>query len=322
MGVIRGYIKTNFLLILLLVPLQGLTSEKIHLLIPGGAGGGWDATARGAGDALLRSGLAESVSYENISGGGGTKAIAYLIETANRQQNTLLISSTPIILQALKGIFPQTYKDLVPVATVVADYGAFVVKMDSKYQSWAEMIADYKKDARNVKVAGGSVRGSMDHLVAALAFKQSGADPQQLRYIPYNAGAKAMVGLLSGETQLLSTGLSEAIALMAQSEVRILATTAPQRVAYAPEVPTLHEVGVNAEFTNWRGFFAAPGTSPTQQAHYHQLLNNLYKSKEWEEIRARRGWTHLNVVGEAFSEFLAKQEQELDQIMVELGMKK
>ena len=302
--------------------LNAAASERIHLLIPGGAGGGWDTTARGVGDALSRSGLVESASFENISGGGGNKAIAYLIETADRQRNTLLISSTPIILQSLKGIFPQTYKDLVPVAAVVADYGAFVVKTDSKYQHWGGMVADYQRDARNVKVAGGSVRGSMDHLVAALAFKKSGVDARQLRYIPYNAGAKAMVGLLSGETQLLSTGLSEAIALAEQGEVRILAMTATERVEYAQDIPTLREQGVDVEFTNWRGFFAAPGTSEKRQLDHQSMLESMYQTEEWEEIRLNRGWTNLSISGDAFREFLAEQERELGQVMIELGMKK
>ena len=52
--------------------------EKIHFLIPGGAGGGWDGTARGTGEALTKAGLVGSASYENMSGGGGGKAIADL----------------------------------------------------------------------------------------------------------------------------------------------------------------------------------------------------------------------------------------------------
>lgn len=318
-----SYGKCLLLSLVCLVSFQSaLGEERIHIIIPGGAGGGWDTTARGVGDALARSGIVERSSYENISGGGGNKAISYLIETADRQQSTLLLHSTPVVLQALKEIFPQTYRDLVPIATVVADYGAFVVTADSKYQKWHEVIADYSLDARNVKVAGGSVRGSMDHLVAALAFKKSGVDARQLRYIPYNAGAKAMVGLLSGETQLLSTGLSEAIALSAQGEVRILAITARDRVNYAADVPTLREEGIDVEFTNWRGFFAAPGTPADRQEEFRQLLNAMYETNEWEEIRVSRGWSNLRFSGKDFEEFLARQEQVLGELMIELGMKK
>ncbi len=50
--------------------------ESIHFLVPGGAGGGWDSTARGTGEALAKSELVDKISYENMSGGGGGKAIA------------------------------------------------------------------------------------------------------------------------------------------------------------------------------------------------------------------------------------------------------
>ena len=58
--------------------------DSIHFLIPGGAGGGWDGTARGTGEALTNAGLVGTASYENMSGGGGGKAIGYLIENAER----------------------------------------------------------------------------------------------------------------------------------------------------------------------------------------------------------------------------------------------
>ena len=76
--------------------------EKIHFLIPGGAGGGWDGTARGTGEALTKAGLVGQASYENMSGGGGGKAIAHIIETASRQSGTLMVNSTPIVLRSLR----------------------------------------------------------------------------------------------------------------------------------------------------------------------------------------------------------------------------
>ncbi|HAS63947.1 MAG TPA: tripartite tricarboxylate transporter substrate-binding protein, partial [Vibrio sp.] len=85
--------------------------EKIHFLIPGGAGGGWDMTARGTGDVLMKEELVENVSFQNLSGGGGGKAIAHLIETAERQEDTLMVNSTPIVVRSLTGVFPQSFRD-------------------------------------------------------------------------------------------------------------------------------------------------------------------------------------------------------------------
>jgi len=294
--------------------------DRLHILIPGGAGGGWDSTARGVGEALTRSGIVPRTSYENMSGGDGSKAVAYLIETAERQSGTLMISSTPIVLKSLKDIFPQSYKDLTPVAAVIADYGAFVVKTDSKYSNWGQVIADFKINPRNVLVAGGSVIGGMDHVIVAMAFKKSGVDAKTVRYIPYNAGAKAMVGLLSGETQLLSTGLSEALALAEQGEVRILAMTAATRLDHAPDVPTISEQGVDLVFTNWRGFFGVPGLSDDKLREFQGLLEQMYDTQEWENIRLKRGWSNLYISGDNFEEFLRDQEKEMASLLAELGI--
>lgn len=80
-----------------------------------------------------------------------------------------------------------------------------------------------------VEVAGGSVRGSTDHLVVARAMKLAGGDPRRVIYVAYDGGGKAMVGLLSGETQLLSTGFSEAIEMARSGVVRVLGVTSNQR---------------------------------------------------------------------------------------------
>ena len=307
--------------IIALSPLCDLhAAERIHLLIPGGAGGGWDTTARGVGESLAKSGLVNVASYQNLSGGGGSKAMAHLIETADRQTDTLMISSTPIILRSLQGIFPQSWKDLTPVASVIVDYGALVVRTDSSYQVWSDVLDKFRKDSKSISVAGGSAIGSMDHLVAALAFKESGVNPQEMKYIPYNAGARAMVGLLSGECQLLSTGLSEAIALAEQGEVRILAMTAPERLSSTPNIPTLVEQGSNAIFLNWRGFFGPPGLSDEKKWEYKQLFLEMYKTEQWQIVRNSRGWSDFYTGNNKFVEFLEEQEKQLSALMKDLEL--
>ena len=296
-----------------------LTPEEIHFLIPGGAGGGWDGTARGVGKALTDSGIIKSASYENMSGGGGGKALNYLISTAKRQQGTMMVNSTPIIIRSLTGVFPQSFRDLTPIASVIADYAAFVVPNDSKFKTWKEAVTSFKKDPRSVKVAGGSVKGGMDHLVAALAFEAAGGNPLDVVYVPYDAGGKAMAGLLSGDTQILSTGYSEAVGLTKQGEIRILAITSDKRLGPTPDVPTLKELGYNATFANWRGFFGAPGLPSDKADGFRMMLKKMYDTKEWEEIRSRRGWQNLYQPGQEFYDFLENQEKVIGKLMRTLG---
>ena len=101
--------------------------DKIHFVIGGGAGGGWDGTARGTGEALTKAGMLKSASFENMSGGGGGKALAFMINT--KPSNTILVQSTPLVLRSItrhkgyvKGDGVLSYKDVVPIAGVIGDY--------------------------------------------------------------------------------------------------------------------------------------------------------------------------------------------------------
>ncbi|WP_432453751.1 tripartite tricarboxylate transporter substrate binding protein [Agarivorans sp. QJM3NY_29] len=297
-------------------------AEEIHFLIPGGAGGGWDGTARGTGEALMKSGIIDKVSFQNMSGGGGGKAIAHLIETAKTQDHTLMVNSTPIVVRSLTGVFPQSFRDLTPIAATIADYGALIVRADSKYTHWDQVVSDFKDNPNKVKVAGGSARGSLDHLIAAAAIKNEGLNPMKLRYVAYDAGGKAMAGLLSGETALLSTGLGEALEMAKNEQIRILAITAEQRVKDAPNVPTLKEMGNNTVFANWRGFFAAPGISQAQAEKFSNELKAMYDTPEWETVRSRNGWVNNFVPYSQFYGFLEQQEKIVGSLMKELGFLK
>ena len=296
-------------------------SLEIHFLVPGGAGGGWDTTARGVGQVLVDTGLIDNASYENMSGGGGGVAIAHLIKTADSKlaDRTLMVNSTPIITRSLSKVFPQSFRDLVPVAGVIADYQGIVVRGDSPYNTWQEVVDDFLADSSAVKVAGGSAVGSLDHISAALAFKAAGGDPTAVEYVAYDAGGDAMTALLSGEADLLSTGAGEALQLAAAEQVRILIVTAPERLSSAPEVPTFAEQGFDVVFANWRGFFAAPGTAAETVAAYNRVLAAMYATPEWETTRGRNGWVDLYTPHEEFITFLEEQEVAIGALMAELG---
>jgi putative tricarboxylic transport membrane protein len=292
---------------------------ETHFIVPGGAGGGWDGTARGTGEALTNAGLLGNATYENMSGGGGGVAIAYMIENAESLENTLMVNSTPIVIRSLTGVFPQSFRDLTLVAGTIGDYAALVVPADSDIESMDELLAAYAEQGTDFAIGGGSVPGGMDHLVAAMVMQAAGEDPTAVNYIPYDAGGEAMAGLLSGEIDALSTGFSEAIALADQGEVRILGVTAPERVPAYDTAPTFAEQGIDTTFINWRGFFGPPGMSEEDRQSYIDMFEAMYETEAWEEVRARNGWVNIWNPGEDFRAFLEQQEQEIGDLMRTLG---
>lgn len=293
--------------------------DSIHFLIPGGAGGGWDGTARGTGEALTGAGLVGKASYENMSGGGGGKAIGYLIENANSNHGTLMVNSTPIVIRSLTGVFPQSFRDLTLVAGTIGDYAALVVDANGPIQDLAGLIDAFNADSAGTAIGGGSVPGGMDHLVAAMVFQAAGADPVEMKYIPYDGGGATMAGLLSGEVQAVSTGFSEAVELAKAGEVRIIGVTADERVAAFADAPTMVEQGNDTTFVNWRGFFAAPGLPDDKLAMYQDAIAKMYDTDEWAAVRDRNGWVDIHNPGDDFRTFLEDQEQVIGDLMRKLG---
>ena len=302
---------------------NSIAMEKIHFVIGGGAGGGWDGTARGTGEALTKSGMLKSASFENMSGGGGGKALAFMINT--QPKNTILVQSTPLVLRSITrhegyvtGSGVLSYKDVTPIAGVIGDYGAIAVAKNSPYKNFKDVVDAYKKNPSSIKMAGGSVRGSMDHLIGALAFQAAGANPNDVAYIPYDAGGKALAGLLSGETQIISTGLGELMG--ARDQVRIIGITAPSRVADAPDAPTLKEQGYDVQFVNWRGFFGPPNMSNKDKKALSAMLGKVMKTPEWEAVRKRNAWVNIYNSDKDFVKFLDAQTVEMTALMKKLGV--
>ena len=293
--------------------------DSIHFLIPGGAGGGWDGTARGTGEALTNAGLVGSASFENMSGGGGGKAIGYLIENAESNHGTLMVNSTPIVIRSLTGVFPHNFRDLTLVAGTIGDYAALVVGKDSSLNSMDDLMDAYRANPSGTAIGGGSVPGGMDHLVAAMVMQAAGEDPTAVKYIPYDAGGDAMAALLSGEINALSTGFSEAVALAQAGEVKILGVTSNARVPAYDGAPTMKEQGIDTSFVNWRGFFAAPGLPSDTLAAYQDALTKMYDTPEWEAVRARNGWVNIHNNGDDFKVFLENQEKVIGDLMRQLG---
>ena len=293
--------------------------DSIHFLIPGGAGGGWDGTARGTGEALTGAGLVGTASYENMSGGGGGKAIGYLIENADSNHGTLMVNSTPIVIRSLTGVFPHNFRDLTLVSGTIGDYAALVVSKDSPINSMGDLVAAYDADPGATAIGGGSVPGGMDHLVAAMVMEAAGKDALGVKYVPYDAGGKAMAALLSGEIAALSTGFSEAVDLANAGEVKIIGVTSDERVDAAPDAMTMKEQGIDTSFVNWRGFFAAPGLPDDKLAMYQDAIDKMYETEEWEAVRARNGWVNIHNSGDDFLTFLEAQEKVIGDLMKKLG---
>lgn len=301
-------------------------NKPITIVAPSGAGGGWDKTARSvakiASEAKL---VSQNITVENKPGGGGAVYLAEYATKEAKNNNILIVSSPPILINNLKaeGNSEFGYKDTTPLAQLTKDFGAYVVAADSKYQSLDDVIADLKKDPTSVTFAGGSAPGSMDHLVAVLPAFKSGVDPKAVKYVSYDGGGEAIAALLGGNADIIATDASGTPEYLKAGKVRVLAVSSTERLGgELAGVPTLKELGIDADFTIWRGIFGPKEMSKEAKEYWEKTLKALNASEAWDKELAANGWEKEFKLTGDFEKFLADQEALIKDMLTSLGMAK
>lgn len=297
---------------------------NMEFIAPSGAGGGWDLTIRTVAKILADTRLVSvPTPVTNKPGGGGAVNLAYM-QTKKGDDSLIAVYSPPILLINLNGSTPLSYKDTTPLARLITDYGAFVVRKDSPYKSIADVMAALKKDPNSVTIGGNSAAGSMDHVQFLIIARAAGVkDLKAVKYISFqdNAGAAQLMG---GHIDLLTTGLGDVRGLVESGEIRGLASTAHERpkTGIGKDIPTCRESGIEAEFTNWRGLFGAPGMPDYAVKFWRETLGKMAKTPEWAAVCEQNGWAQNYADAPEFTAFLEKTNLEYRTILTEIGIAK
>ncbi|GIP40227.1 tricarboxylic transport TctC [Paenibacillus sp. J31TS4] len=300
--------------------------KPITVVAPSGAGGGWDKTARSLTKVLAETKLVNStMTVENKPGGGGTVYMAEFATKEKKNPYTLMVSSPPILINNLKkeGSSPYGYKDTTPLAQLTKDYGAIAVKADSKYSDLKTLLADLKADPSKITMAGGSAPGSMDHLVAILPAFKAGIDPKKVKYVSYDGGGEAVAALLGNNATAIGTDASSLESYLKSGKVKVLAVTSSERLKGTfKDVPTLKELGLDAEFNIWRGVFGPKEMSKDELAYWEKTLKALTEKEEWKKELAANTWESDYKNSADFTKFLGEQEKLVKDLLTALNMAK
>ncbi|MCM3600041.1 tripartite tricarboxylate transporter substrate binding protein [Robertmurraya korlensis] len=304
----------------------GYPTKAISVVAPSGAGGGWDLTARSLTKVLAETKIVEQpLTVENKPGGGGAVFMAEYATQQVENNDMLFVNSPPIIINNLKkeGNSPFGYKNTTPLAQLTKDYGAIVVKADSKFTDLKSVLEEVKKDPSKLTFAGGSAPGSMDHLISILPAYKYGVDPTKVKYVSYDGGGEAITALLGGNADVIGTDASSVKEFIKSGDVRVLAVTSTERIGGDfKDVPTAIEQGVEAEFTIWRGVFGPEKMSEEAKKYWESSLEKLVNSPEWKKEVETQGWEMEYKNSSDFTKFLEEQETQVQQLLTALGMEK
>src|SRR5215468_6297836 len=238
---------------------EAFPAKPISLVVPFPPGGVADIVARPAADAMSRY-LKQPVVIENKAGAGGGIGMGYVAKARPDGYTLLLaLSSISIIPEADKvtGRTPLYSLDqFVPIARFTADPTVLAVRAESPWKTLQDFIADAKRRPGAITYGSSGNYGTM-HMPMEMLANSAGI---KLLHVPYTGGGPAVVALLGGNVDALSTGPSTVIQHVKAGKVRVLASWGDKRLAALPDIPTLTESGVDAVFFQWSALFAPAGT--------------------------------------------------------------
>src|ERR687892_776828 len=194
--------------------------RPVQLIVPWGAGGGTDATARIIAT-LLEKELKQPFNVVNRTGGSGVVGHD-AIAKATPDGYTIGMITVEITMMHHIGLTVLKHTDYTPIGLVNADPAGVNVRIDSPYKSVKELLAAIKASPGKLK-ASGTGQGGIWHLAIAGLLKDQGIDPATVPWVPSNGAAPGLQDLVAGGVDIVPCSIPEARSLIDAGKVKSLA---------------------------------------------------------------------------------------------------
>jgi putative tricarboxylic transport membrane protein len=295
-------------------------SGAVKFMVPSGAGGGWDTTARTMAEVIEGESLTkESIQVSNVEGGGGATGLAQL-QGSKGDPNAWMMTGLVMFGALQQADSEVTLEDTTPIATLTSEAEAFVVPADSEFESIEDVVKAFAADPTSVTFGGGSAGGS-DQMVVGELMSTAGEDAAAIKYVPYDGGGEAIAGLLNGDVEVGVSGVSEFEAQIASGDLRLLAISTADTMEVAGEdAPTLQDAGYDIDFSNWRGVVAAPGLSADDEEAVSDFIDELHGTQAWKDALEENGWSDFYKTGDEADAFFSDESERVADLYDELGL--
>ena len=289
------------------VQTQPWPTRPIKLVVTFPPGGSSDIVARVLAP-LLSEKLGQSIVIENKPGAGSSIGAQIVAHSAN-DGYTLLVSNSaamsiaPSLLQS-PGYDPvRSFEHLAYIGAVPT---VFAVHPSVPANTLSELVSWIKEQPAPVAFGSGGA-ASVGHLVGE-QFAQTLKLP--LEHVPYRGAGPMRADLLSGHIKLAIDALPQNITLQKQGRVKLLALTSPRRVAQAPAVPSVAELGLAQLVSeNFVGISAPAGLPRELGEKIATAVRQISARADFAQSLETQGFVMRDMEASAFSKLITEQHQ-------------
>ena len=280
---------------------QDCPTRPIKIIVPFGAGGPADVTARLIGN-VLQENFGQPFVVENRTGAGGVIGTLEAAKSPPDGYTLLMMSNTQT---ANESLVPQRkyelMRDLAPIAPVNYSDLVIVVHPQVPAKTLQEFVALAKSQPGKLNYAS-SGQGTPYHMAGELFKTMAGID---VVHVPYRNSGEARSGVIGGQVQMMIDALPAMAPNISENQVRALATTGNTRSSVLPNIPTAGEAGVPGyEATIWLGLMAPAGTPKPVIDKLNAAVNAAIKRPEIIKLWTEQGVVPMSMTPEEFDKYL------------------
>jgi tripartite-type tricarboxylate transporter receptor subunit TctC len=280
---------------------QDWPSHTVKIIVPFGAGGPADVTARLIAN-TLQDKLKQPFVVEDKPGAGAVIGTLDVAKSAPDGYTLLMMSNTQT---ANESLLPQrNYElmhDFVPAAPVNTSDLVMVVHPSVPAKTLGEFIALAKSEPGKLNYAS-SGQGTPYHMAGELFKAMTGTN---IVHVAHRSSGDARASVLGGQVEMMIDAVTTMAPNIAAGQVRALATTGKTRSKVLPDVPTVDEAGVPGyEATIWLGVMAPAGTPAAVVDRLNAEINAVIAMPVNVELWAKQGASPMVMSSSEFDKFL------------------
>jgi len=296
---------------------QPYPSRPVRIVVGFQAGGGTDIAARVIAQKLADA-LGVTFIVDNRPGAAGNIG-ADIVAKANADGYTILMANSTIAIPSLSVKLPfNVKKDFAPISNIALGPSVLLVNPSLPVTDVKGLVALAKAKPRTLIYGSGGV-GNVTHLAMELLVSMTGIE---MTHIPYKGAAPSVVGLLSGEVQLLFAGIPGVLAQISAGKVRALGVSISQRSPALPNVPTIAEAGLPGYYAaSWYGLMVPAGTPNSTIDILAKQIGTIMRVPEVKEKMLAQGFEPVGDTPAQFGKFISEEILRWEQVVKRAGIK-
>ncbi|OVZ63698.1 hypothetical protein CDO44_03300 [Pigmentiphaga sp. NML080357] len=287
---------------------QAYPTHAIRWLVPYPPGGGADNVARVVTQRLAQR-LGQAIIVDNRPGGNtiiGTQALL----SAPKDGYTVMNTAEQIAVNA--ALYPDlkysAERDLDFVAPLVRTPLVLLARRDLPVSDAAGLLA-YLKERGDRVTYGSWGQGGMNHLTMEAFADRAGVRPT---HVPFSGAAPAVRDLLGGQIDLYFSDPATALPHLRTGKLKALLVSTRERLAYLPDVPTIHESGYrDFDMYSWQGVVAPKGMPPQALKTLAAAVRETLQQPDVNKELLERGFLPEPGTPEAFRAFFLRSQATL-----------